>query len=93
MGMTIEDRLKKLVNQVRPDIEVDGIDSREPLTAQGMDSLDVVDYVLKIETELDVKVENETFDVRTIVVLVSHNHDVPVSELFHIGVHLARLQP
>jgi acyl carrier protein len=79
MGVTIEDRLKKLVNQVRPDIEVDGIDSREPLTAQGMDSLDVVDYVLKIETELGVKVENETFDDRNLDVI--KNMVVYLSEL------------
>ena len=45
-------RLKEIVAEICPDLEAGDIDPTVPLTQQGMDSLDVVDYVLMIETSL-----------------------------------------
>ena len=37
-------------------------------------------------------VHDETLDVGSVVVLVGHNHNPSVTELFCVLVHLARLQ-
>ena len=38
------------------------VDPKVELTKQGMDSLDVLDYVLAVESEFNISIDNDRFD-------------------------------
>ena len=58
----IETRLKQIAREICSKLEEGEIDPTLGLTAQGMDSLDGLDYVLAVESEFDIEVDNDSFD-------------------------------
>jgi len=58
----IEGRLKEIAVKVCDKLEDVEIDTALELAKQGMDSLDVLDYVFAVETEFSISVDNDSFD-------------------------------
>ena len=58
----IEEKLKEIAAATCDELSEIEIDSEMDLTKQGMDSLDVLDYVLAVEAKFGIKIDNDEFD-------------------------------
>lgn len=56
--------LRQIVADINPKLDRDSLDPDVALTQQGMDSLDVFDYVLAVEERFGTRIDNDDYDTK-----------------------------